>query len=76
MKHILYGITGLFLLGSVACNSSPKTNGEAKEAETAENLKNLEKFRTIQQKLADPRNLSESEGIILQHWQILQVAHR
>jgi hypothetical protein len=36
MKHILYGITCLFLLGSVACNSSPKTSGEAKEAETAE----------------------------------------
>ncbi len=36
MKHILYGITGLFLLGSLACNSSPKTSGEAKEAKTAE----------------------------------------
>ena len=36
MKHILYGISCLFFLGAVACNSSPKTSGEAKEAETAE----------------------------------------
>ncbi len=49
MKHILYGVTGLFLLGAVACTSSPKENKKADAEESAQEV------------VAAPNTLSELE---------------
>ena len=52
MKHILFGISGLFFLGAVACNSSPKTGGEAKETEKSE---------AVSEAVATPNTLTDKE---------------
>ena len=36
MKHLLYGITGLFFLGAIACSSSPKEEKKAEVEEATE----------------------------------------